>query len=465
MRTAWLVALALGGACYDPQFQVGLPCSPAGDCPSGQVCAADRTCQLTDPGAGDAAPVGDGGGTPDAMPIPLESWFVSFQDTAIARASDVGAVAGGFALVGSQLVIVVDPRGELRWQRKLAISTSAVAGVPGGMVVAGTDYPHIAALGLDHDGDILWQKRFEDQDSSYVWAVVGIPGTGDAVLVAQSADAADLDSVWLVRLNGSTGDIVWQQRFTLAVSVQAFGGTATPDGSVVVAGVRAGATVDDRDLIAFKVDADGDLRWQKRVDGGANEWGSSAGRDSTGQIWVVGGTWSDSFGAADVWVLRFDEMNGALETQHRIGTTSQDDGARVFPYAATGALVVGAIGTGDDTDVFVMETKEDALTTQYRVGSSAWDYGAGAAEGDGGVVVFGDTDAFGDDIHFFAAGLPMPEGLDGPCPHGSNASADMATSTATASNLDFTVTATSATGIDLDGTSTASDVGMTAECQ
>ena len=82
------------------------------------VCTTGGTCQLSESGS-DAAPPDDGGGTPDAMPVPLESWFVSFQDATIARASDVGAVAGGFALVGSSLVVVVDPRGELRWQREL----------------------------------------------------------------------------------------------------------------------------------------------------------------------------------------------------------------------------------------------------------------------------------------------------------------------------------------------------------
>lgn len=464
MRTAWLGFLALGVACYDPSFQVGLPCSPSGDCPAGQVCAADRTCQLTDPGR-DGGPVDDGGGgTPDAMPIPIESWLVSFQHDGIARASDVARVGGGFALVGSSLVFVLDPKGEVRWQRELDIYAGAVAGVAGGMVVAGTDDSHVAAVGLDHDGGIRWQKRYADQDSSYAWGVVGIPGTGDAVLVAQSTDAADLDSAWLVRVDGS-GQIVWQARFTLAVGVQPFGGTATRDGGVVIAGVRDGATLAERDLVAFKVDAEGDLRWQKVVSGGDNEWGSSAGVDSSGNVWVVGGTWSDSFGAADLWLLRLNEMNGALESQHRIGTTAQDTGTRVFPFAATGALVVGETGSGASTDLFVIETKEDAITSQYRVGSSAGDYGAGGAAGEGGVVVFGDTDGFGGEIGFFAAGLPMPEGLDGPCPHGSDAAADMAPSTATASNTSFTVTTTTATATDLDGASTAVDVGATAECE
>ncbi len=262
------------------------------------------------------------------------------------------------------------------------------------------------------------------------------------------------------------GAIVCQERFTVAQGTYVTRRHRPPDdGGVVVAGVRDGATLEERDLIAFKVDADGDLRWQKVVSGGDNEWGTSAAVDRNGHVWVIGGTWANSFGAADIWVLRLNESNGAIQAQHRIGTSSQDTGIRVFPYAATGALIVGDTGDAGNTDLFVIETKEDAITTQFRVGSGESDYAAGAARGDDGVVVFGDTGAFGDNIGFFAAGLPMPQGLDGPCPHDGPISADMTTHTATASNLDFTVTTTTAAPTDLTGTSTAASIGDTAECE
>jgi len=464
VRSARYAILALVGACYDPSFQVGLPCSPEGACPTGQVCAGDNTCQLTSGGDGDARPIDDGGGTPDAMPIPLESWLVSFQHPNIARADDVAAASGGYALVGSSLVFLVDPRGEVKWQRELDIQAYAVAGVPGGMVVAGQSYPDVGAVGLDGDGEILWQKSYADQTSAYANAVIPIAGTSDVVLVADSTDAASVGSTWLIRVNGS-GEIVWQTRFALANGMYATGGTATGDGGVVVVATSDGETLEERDMLAFKVDADGDIRWQKRISGGDNEWGESAGRDSTGQIWVVGGTWANSFGVADVWIVRLDEMNGALLAQHRIGTAGQDNGVRVFPYAATGALVVGEITVSGNTDLFVVETKEDAIDTQFRVGSSASDYGAGGASGNGGVVLFGDTDAFGDNIGFFAAGMPMPEWLDGSCSLRHSTSANMATSSATASNTSLTTTATSASAVDLTGASTPVDIPHTAECE
>jgi hypothetical protein len=456
VRIAWSAFLALSCACYDPTFQVGLPCSPGGDCPTGQVCAADQTCQLSDQ-TRDAAP-GDGG-SPDAMPLPLESWFVSFQHPDIARASDVARVAGGFALVGSSLVAVLDPTGAVRWQRDLDIGAYAVAGVPGGMIVGGS----AGAVGLSHDGEIRWQKSYADQESSTVQVIVPIAGTDDAVLVGFSSDADDLESPWLVRIDGS-GDIVWQQRFTAAVGVYAWGATATDDGGVVVVGVTDYVTtLDERDLVAFKVDGDGDLRWAKRVSGGDNEWGSSAGTGVAGEVWLVGGTWSNSFGAADLWVLRVDEGTGDIESQHRIGTDAQDNGSRIFPTAATGAMVVGETGESGNTDLLLVEIKDDAIASQFRIGTGEGEIGAGAAYGPDGLVVFGDTDAFNPTYGFFAVGLPMADGLES-CAHSAAAGAGMATASATASNLDFTVTATSATATDLDGAATPVEIGTTAEC-
>ena len=361
-------------------------------------------------------------------------------------------------------MIVVDPRGEVRWQRELELQLAAVAGVPGGMVVGGTSYPDAAVARLDPDGELVWQKVYRDQERSTVQALVAIPGTDQVVVIGQSYNAADLGSTWLLRLDAG-GAIVWQQRFTLADGTYVTGGTATDDGGVVVAGTIDGETLEERDLLAFKVDADGDLRWQKRVSAGDNEWGTNAARGLNGEIWVIGGTWANSFGAADLWILRMDETNGAIEAQHRIGTSAQDSGIDVYPYAATGALMVGETSEDGNSDLLVLETKNDALTTQYRVGTGEGDYAAAAAFTPDGAVVFGDTGAFGENIGFFAAGMPMPEGLDGPCPHDAVAGADMATHNATATDTALTETTTTATPTDLAGAATTSAISDTAECE
>jgi outer membrane protein assembly factor BamB len=463
VRAACALLWVLAG-CYEPQPQVGLPCSPSGDCPAGQQCAPDGTCQLPgfeiDGGGGqvDGAPR-----PPDAAPIPLEPWFVSFQHPSLARASDIARVGGGYALVGSRLVVVVDPRGQIRWQKSIGPSASAVTRVTGGMVVAGSSYPHMAAIALDHDGAIQWQKRYADQESSSATDVVAMPGTDDVVLVGNSYDAESRSSPWLVRVDGA-GDIVWQRRFTMTGEARVAGGTPTGDGGFVAIGVRSGATLQQRDLIVFKVNRTGDLVWQRRISGGDNEWGTDVAEGPDRELLLIGGTWSNSFGAADLWLLRLDR-DGNIEAQHRIGTTSQDTGIRVFPTGSGGALVVGETGEAGNTDIYLAEIKNGVIASQRRVGSPRGDYGGKAAYGDGGVVVFGDTDAFDAAIGFFAASVRLPDGITAGCPHDSAASAQMATSSATAFDLTLTAVPTTATVTDLDAALTDASLSRTAECE
>ena len=58
---ALLLATGMVVGCYTPAPPAGLPCSPGGDCPEGQMCGTDQVCHLDGEGA-DAG----GGGTDDA---------------------------------------------------------------------------------------------------------------------------------------------------------------------------------------------------------------------------------------------------------------------------------------------------------------------------------------------------------------------------------------------------------------
>lgn len=461
--------LAVTG-CYGPTAAVGLPCSPERECPEGQECAADDTCQL--PGGGgedDGGPGGgdDGGpGTPDAMPIPLESWLTSYELPALERAAEVAEVGGGFALLGNNgTVIAIDPRGQVRWQRRLEGFgfTSGIARVTGGMVVVGSAGSASAAAMLDHDGEVRWQKTFNDQTSSFADAVVALPG-GEVMIVANSDDASDVPSPWLVRMDAQ-GAIVAQKRYTLAGGLRVSGGTSAGDnGGFVATGVNEADTLEERDMIVFKVDSAGALAWSKRVSGGDNEWGTAAYEDFIdGHIAVVGGTWSDSFGAADMWIVRLDP-NGSLQSQHRIGTASQDSGLRMRPLGPDGAILVGESSAGGNTNFVVVEIKNNALTTQFALDADVSLYASGAALTDQGLVLFGDTDAFGPDIGFFAAGVLAPATLSG-CPHTSTPDTDIAASTATSSSISLTVTTTTATAADLEGELTTPALTPVFECE
>jgi hypothetical protein len=104
------------------------------------------------------------------------------------------------------------------------------------------------------------------------------------------------------------------------------------------------------------------------------------------------------------------------------------------------------------------------LTTQFALDATASLYAAGAALTDEGVVLFGDTDAFGTDIGFFAAGVLAPAMLPA-CSESAIPDTDIMASTATASSVTLTVTTTTATATDLEGEVTTPSLTRVFECQ
>lgn len=479
MRCLWLL-LAFVAGCYDPSFQVGLPCSEARGCPDGQICAADNTCQL---GAIDHD--GGPGGLPDGSPLPpdaalpLESWLVSFEHPALARADDVAAAAGGFALVGSSagdgVVIHLDPTGQIRWQVALDAGggefASAVTESKDGMVIAGSSSSSLLVSELSGRGQLLWAKTYLDQDSSSATDILET-AAGDGFLVVgnsyPSPDPDLINSVWLLRLDGD-GQVQWQRRFSLGEGVRADAAVETADGGFVVTGVIDGDPLTERDMLLFKVNASGVPMWQRRISGGDNEWGSDVLELADQSLVVVGGTWSSTLGQADVWVVKMSGDGSTINSQFAVGTSQVDYADDVFVRPGGNLWVAGT--TVDDTDsyeMFVLDiATNESIASQRRIGTNVSDTYAGAAATDEGLVVLGDGQGFTTETGFFAGSVVLPDGLPAGCAEQKTGSATKGTSPGVASGITMTVTDTSATATDVtaDSSTTSTSIGMTAQCE
>src|SRR5688500_8299448 len=105
MRWVWLVAL---GACFNPQFPVGIPCSEANTCPPGQTC--DLAMGLCLPGA-------DAG--PDAAPEPTGGTPLGREGTSARE----GNVDLALAPNGDAFLVFDDASDGTVWARRLVRAT------------------------------------------------------------------------------------------------------------------------------------------------------------------------------------------------------------------------------------------------------------------------------------------------------------------------------------------------------
>ena len=192
------------------------------------------------------------------------------------------------------------------------------------------------------------------------------PGGGDLYVIGTDADGIP---EWSRALGGAAVD-----------QGQA---VAQADGGFLVLGTTTSFGAGGYDLLAYRLDASGNVLWQRTY--GSAEW--DFGRDAVflGDGWALAGR---TFGASvqgHAWLLRTDLAGDTLWTRTWSDGRPSEAHA-VLPLADGSLLVAGSTGAGDDQDGFVASFLPD--------GTPGWSLLLG---GDSADVVLGmDTCTNGD---------------------------------------------------------------------
>jgi hypothetical protein len=139
----------------------------------------------------------------------------------------------------------------------------------------------------------------------------------------------------------SSGNVSWQKAFGGPSDDLAFSIDQTSDGGYIVAGFTNSYGAGIRDFWILKLDPSGSLEWQKTYGGGALDWAFAVQQTVDGGYITAGRT--DSFGAgnADVWVLKLD-ASGNVTWQKTYGGSSLDYAYSVW-QAQDGSFMVGGV--------------------------------------------------------------------------------------------------------------------------
>ena len=229
---------------------------------------------------------------------------------------------------------------------------------------------------------------------------------GGFIVAGTKHPATSLDDFWLLRLDAD-GNVVWQKTYSGTETDTATSVDLTSDGGFIVAGLTAsfgvsyGAGGSGFDLWLLRLDGNGNVVWQKTYGGVSSEGASdpSVRTMSDGGFVVAGSTLSFGAGSYDFWLLRL-EANGNIAWQRTYGGLGSDDGRSVQPTSDGGFIVAGAtqsFGADAVGDVWVIRLDANGnVVWQRTYGGSAGD-GAHAVQptSDGGFIVFGNTESFG----------------------------------------------------------------------
>ena len=216
----------------------------------------------------------------------------------------------------------------------------------------------------------------------------------------------------------SLGDTIWTAKYgrdewsDIAYSIE-----ATDDSGFIITGYTSQIS-ESTNVSVVKLDADGDTMWTHIYDGGVGEGdaGYCIQQTSDGEYILVGNTCSFGSGT-QVWLLRLNSVGDTIWT-HTYGGSATDDGFFVSTTRDGGYIIVGRTNSyGDDFDFYLIKTDE--------YGNTMWTktYGIWGSEigwcvrqtSDGGYIIAGDcgkvclikTNELGDTMWTRLYGFPV----------------------------------------------------------
>ena len=346
---------------------------------------------------------------------------------AIHASADGGYVAAGNSLSyngdvtgnhggGDIWLVKVDDAGALSWQRSLGGSgqedgMDVMLNSDGDILVAGRTYSSNAdvsdnnGLGdmwvvkLDPLGTIIWENALggplhegarsiqQTNDGGYIvcgWSASTL-GPGSDVTFNHG-----LNDVWVVKLDAS-GELEWQRSLGGSQYDDAFDVKQTADGGYIVAGLTKSNDGDasghhgDYDFWVVKLDATGTPVWQNTLGGTGAEIAESIIQTSDGGYMVVGSTTSNdgdvsgNQGQEDYWVVQLDAL-GELVWQKTLGGTGRELYCTTVQETSPGVFVVSGASNSTDGDVSAGNGNYDVWLVQVTgSGSIVWETSFGGS--------------------------------------------------------------------------------------
>jgi hypothetical protein len=220
---------------------------------------------------------------------------------------------------GKLWVLKLDAGGNVSWQRIVGAANGSGEAhavrptVDGGFIVAGNTTAFGAGgsdawlLRLNANGDVVWQRTYGGTNSDFFYAVQATAEGGFIAAGSTYSFGAGEGNAWVVKLD-AVGNVIWQKMY-------GYGGTShesinslssAPDGGYIVAGLTWRGSTSGWDAWALKLDAGGSVVWQKAYGGSEDDGANSVQPTLDGGYFVAGNT--NSFGARgrNAWALKLD---------------------------------------------------------------------------------------------------------------------------------------------------------------
>lgn len=262
----------------------------------------------------------------------------------------------------------------------------------------------------------LFADTYGGTGYEYAYSFVQTSDGGYIFCGPSDTSSAGLLDFWIVKLDAS-GNVSWQKTYGYSGDEVPNSIRQTTDGGYIVAGrTTSFDQTNQMDAWVIKLDGRGNRVWQKTFGKyGGYDAAYCAVQNGEGGYYVAG--WTNSYGAGgfDFWVLKLDP-DGALLWEKAIGGTSADT-----PYScclsADGGVVVaggGTVGAGGYDFWFVKLDSSGNVVWQKAYGGTSSDLAMCVSPAaDGGFIAAGRTESYGaGGVDFWVMKLDSSGGLE-----------------------------------------------------
>jgi len=333
--------------------------------------------------------------------------------------------------IGEIWLVKTDSEGNSLWERTFGglgkdIGFSVKQTEDGGYIVVGATKPQMIGdydiwlIKTDSKGNPEWDRTFggrgndwpneiqETADGGYI--ITGGTesygaGINNAFLVKTPLNA----NLWLIKTD-SKGNSIWDRTFGGSGFDEGASLQETKDGGYIVTGYTTSHGAGGSDIWLVKTDPRGHELWERTFGGPGEDVGFSVREAKDLGYIVTGGTESYGNGSKDLWLIKTDS-NGTEEWDKTFGGPSFDEGLAVQETKDDGYIIAGytthhtegavhswLLNTADKSHVWLVKTDSKGdMEWDRTFGGEGNDWATAVDEtADGGYIITGGTDSYGD---------------------------------------------------------------------
>ena len=330
--------------------------------------------------------------------VPTIEWQKTIGDNDSTVINNVQQTTdGGYILAGYKKdvqngldywVVKLNSNADVEWEKAYGGSSTDEAKsiqqtIDGGYIVAGSTtsndgnvtnnngYTDAWILKLSTNGDIEWQKTYGGSAGDALTNIKQTTDNGYIVVGYTGSDDGDIPNnkgyfdAWIIKITAN-GNLEW---------TKTFGGTngdwinntqQTTDGEYLIAGQTQSNNGDitnnhgNADLWVIKLQANGNLSWQKTYGGSSNDYANCIQKTNDGHYIIAGGTDSNNgdviitHGSSDAWVVKIDDLGNILQ-QTTVGTNGSESANSILQTHDNNLLITGHSqnNSSNISDIFV----------------------------------------------------------------------------------------------------------------